>query len=59
MGWVGEEGDYYVYYHHFDKSLNGKTINYIISGDGGQTKDLTVTLNGADTIVVVEQSDLK
>lgn len=59
LGWVGEEGDYYVYYHHFDKSLNGKTINYIISGDGGQTKDLTVTLNGADTIVVVEQSDLK
>lgn len=59
LGWVGEEGDYYVYYHDFDKSLNGKTINYIISGGGAQTKDLTVTLNGANTTVTVEQSDLK
>ncbi|MBR5104296.1 MAG: hypothetical protein IKZ08_05285 [Bacteroidales bacterium] len=58
LGWVGEEGDYYVYYHDFDKSLNGKKINYIISGDGAQTKDLTVTLNGANTTVTVEQSDL-
>lgn len=59
LGWVGEEGDYYVYYHDFDKSLNGKTINYIISGDNAQTKDLTVTLNGANTTVTVEESDLK
>ena len=58
LGWVGEEGDYYVYYHDFDKALNGKKINYIISGDGAQTKDLTVTLNGANTTVTVEQSDL-
>ena len=38
-----------------------KTINYIINGgqDSGQTKDLTVTLNGAVTTVTVEASDRK
>lgn len=58
--WDKEEGNYYVYYHNFDASLNGATINYIINGNGnGQTKDLTVTLNGAETVVVIESSDVK
>ena len=58
--WDKEDGDYYVYYHNFDASLNGKTINYIINGNGdGQTKDLTVTLNGAETVVVIESADVK
>lgn len=58
--WDKEEGDYYVYYHNFDASLNGATINYIIN-DGGsaQTKDLTVTLSGAETVVVIEATDVK
>ena len=58
--WDKEDGDYYVYYHNFDASLNGKTINYIISNNGnGQTKDLTVTLNGAETVVVIEATDVQ
>lgn len=58
--WDKEDGDYYVYYHNFDASLNGKTINYIISNNGnGQTKDLTVTLQGENTTVTIEESDKK
>lgn len=58
--WDKEDGDYYVYYHNFDASLNGATINYIINGNGsGQTKDLTVTLSGAETVVVIESTDVK
>ena len=58
--WDKEDGSYYVYYHNFDASLNGATINYIINGNGsGQTKDLTVTLSGAETVVVIESSDVK
>ena len=58
--WDKEDGNYYVYYHNFDTSLNGTTINYIISNNGnGQTKDLTVTLNGAETVVVIESTDVK
>ena len=61
--WVKEDNGYYVYYHDFDASLNGTTINYIINkGDGGknnQTKDLSVTLNGATTTIIVESSDVK
>lgn len=61
--WLEGSGDYYVYYHDFDASLNGTTINYIINkGDGGknnQTKDLSVTLNGATTTIIVESSDVK
>ena len=58
--WDKEDGDYYVYYHNFDTSLNGKTINYIINGNGaGQTKDLTVTLDGANTTVTIEAADKK
>ena len=58
--WDKEDGDYYVYYHNFDAALNGATINYIINGNGsGQTKDLTVTLNGAETVVVIESTDVK
>lgn len=58
--WDKEEGDYYVYYHNFDASLNGTTINYIINYNGnGQTNDLTVTLNGAETVVIIEQADVK
>ncbi len=54
-----EDGDYYVYYHNFDASLNGQTINYVVNGDGKQTKDLTVTLNGAETTVTIESTDVK
>ena len=58
--WDKEDGDYYVYYHKFDASLNGTTINYIINGNGdGQTKDLTVTLQGENTTVTIEESDKK
>ena len=58
--WDKEDGDYYVYYHNFDASLNGTTINYIINGKGdGQTKDLTVTLQGENTTVTIEESDKK
>ena len=58
--WSHEDGDYYVNYHEFDASLNGKTINYIINGgeNSGQTKDLSVTLNGAETTVTIESTDL-
>lgn len=58
--WDKEDGDYYVYYHNFDASLNGATINYIINnGSNAQTNDLTVTLNGAETVVVIESTDVK
>lgn len=63
MNWQGEEGNYYVYYYDLDKSLNGKTINYIINvgsgGNGNQTKNLSVTLTGASTTVVIEQSHVQ
>ena len=67
MSWDKEDGNYYVYYYVFDKSLNGTAINYIISGKDdenswdtkGQTKDLSVTLNGAETVVTIESKDLK
>ena len=58
--WDKEDGNYYVYYHNFDAALNGQTINYIINGNGsGQTKDLSVTLNGAETVVTIESKDVK
>ena len=58
--WDKEDGEYYVYYHIFDASLDGKTFNYIINGNGaGQTKDLTVTLSGAETTVTIEKSDVQ
>ncbi len=58
--WDKEDGNYYVYYHNFDAALNGQTINYIINGNGaGQTKDLSVTLNGAETVVTIESTDVK
>lgn len=58
--WDKEEGDYYVYYHNFAASLNGVTINYIINNGGSaQTKDLTITLNGAETVVIIESTDVK
>ena len=58
--WDKVDGDYYVYYHIFDASLDGKTFNYIINGNGaGQTKDLTVTLSGAETTVTIEKSDVQ
>ena len=66
-GWPGtkmsfdkEDGNYYVYYYNFSYSLNGKKIDYIInSGSGQQTKDLSVTLNGENTTVTIEKSDVK
>ena len=58
--WDKEDGDYYVYYHNFDASLNGATINYIINnGSNAQTNDLTVTLSGAETVVIIESTDVK
>ena len=61
MDYDGEEGDYYVYHYNFAKSLDGKTINYIINGgeNSGQTNDLSVKLNGATTTVTVKASDVK
>ena len=56
--WIEEKDEYYCYYHNFDASLNGTTINYIINGSG-QTNDLTVTLNGAETTVTIEETDVK
>lgn len=58
--WLNEEGDYYVYYYDFPYSLNGTTINYIINGNGaGQTNDLSVTLNGTETIVTIETANVQ
>lgn len=58
--WDKEEGDYHIYYYNFPYSLNGTAINYIInSGDGEQTNDLTVTLNGENTTVTIEATDKK
>lgn len=58
--WLKEEGDYYVYYYDFPYSLNGTTINYIINGNGdGQTKDLSVKLNGTETTVTIEKANVK
>lgn len=59
MSWDKEDGDYYVYYYDFPYSLNGTEINYIINGDGEQTNDLKVTLNGAQTTVTIEATDKK
>ena len=61
MEWLGEEGDYYMYYYDLPYSLNGTTINYIINGGNGsgQTTDLTVTLDGENTTVTVESSAKK
>ena len=61
--WIEEKDGYYCYYHNFNVSLNGTTINYIINiGEGGankQTNDLTVTLDGAETIVTIESADIQ
>lgn len=56
--WIEEKDGYYCYYHNFDASMNGTTISYIINGTG-QTNDLTVTLNGAETTVTIEKTDVK
>lgn len=58
--WLKEDGAYYVYYYDFPYSLNGATINYIINNNGnGQTKDLSVKLNGTETTVTIEKANLK
>lgn len=61
--WDKQDGNYYVYYHDFPYSLNGKKIDFCISnGNGGannQTNDLYVTLNGEETTFTVETSDVK
>ena len=59
LNWVGYEGDFKVYYYVFPADLNGKTINYIVNcgNDSAKTKDLSVTLNGAETVVTLNSSD--
>ena len=60
MEYVGEEGNYYVYFYNFPYSLNGQTIDFVISdGNGSQTIDLSVVLNGMETTFVVEVSHKK
>jgi hypothetical protein len=63
MEYIGEEGNYYVYFFNFPYSLNGKKIDFVVSagaGDGQpQTNDLSVVLNGAETVVTVEVTDKK
>lgn len=63
LAWDKQDGDYYVYYHVFPGSLDGKTIDFCISkGEGGagkQTNDLSVTLNGEETTYIVEIGDVK
>ena len=60
MNWDKEDGEYYVYYYDISGSYDGKEINYIINngsgGAGNQTVDLVVTLNGAETVVVIESA---
>lgn len=62
MAWDKEDGDYYIYYHEFGTSIAATTFNYIINnGTGGvdnQTNDLTVTLDGYNTTVVIESTDV-
>jgi hypothetical protein len=59
MDFQGEEGDYYVYYTMIPKSVDGKTLNYIINNNGGaQTKDLSIAING-ETTATVEAADKK
>ena len=55
------DGNYYVYYYNFPYTLNGKKIEYIINGGNGsgQTKDMSVTLNGENTIVTIETANIK
>ena len=59
--WIGEENGYYLYYHNFDASLNGKKINYVINNglNSAQSKDLSVTLNGAETTITIEATNIK
>ena len=60
MEYVGEDGDYYVYFYNFPYSLNGKKIDFLVGdGNGQQTNDLSVVLNGTETIVTVEVTDKK
>jgi hypothetical protein len=59
MDFQGEEGDYYVYYTMIPKSLDGKTLNYIINNNSGaQTKDLSIAISG-ETTATVEAADKK
>lgn len=61
MSFDKEEGNYYVYYYNFPYALNGKRIDYVINGGNGsgQTKDMNVTLNGENTIVTIEKTNIK
>jgi hypothetical protein len=61
MGYIGEDGNYNVYFIDFPYSLNGKKIEFVVSGGNNQpqTKDLSVVLNGAETTITVEASDKK
>lgn len=62
LNWDKEEGNYYVYYHDFPYSLNGKKIDFLINngnwGANNQTNDLSVTLS-ENCSYTVEQSDVK
>ena len=61
MEYVGEEGNYHVYFFNFPWSLNGKTVDFVLNvgSNASQTKDLSVVLNGAETTFTVEVTDLK
>ena len=60
MEYVGEEGNYHVYFYNFPYSLNGKKIDFVVSdGNGSQTIDLSVVLNGTETTFCVEVSHKK
>lgn len=60
MDYVGDDETYYIYSYVYPASLASTTLNYIIN-DGGssQTVDLTVTLEGENTTVTIESSDVK
>ena len=59
MDFQGEETNYYVYYTMIPKSLDGKTLNYIINNNSGaQTKDLSIAISG-ETTATVEAADKK
>ena len=62
LTWDKEDGNYYVYYHNFPYSLNGKKIDFNINngqwGNNNQTVNLNVSLSESCT-VTIETSHVK